>query len=68
MSACGYCGGLLILEREDPRDQPVLKCFHCARYAATRRAHEEPTRQIDGPGREQWRRSKAKSKKAKSVS
>ena len=78
MSRCGYCGGLLILESEDPRDQPVRKCFHCSRPAAPPRAHEEPTREIIGPDytvgvqweddfeqrqREQWRLAK-KAKKA----
>ena len=78
MSACVHCGGQLIVEREDPRDHLVSKCFHCSRYAAPPRAHEEPTREIIGPDytvgvqweddfeqrqREQWRLAK-KAKKA----
>jgi hypothetical protein len=42
MEPCNHCGGRVVSDQEDARDEPVLKCLACMRYAAQPRAHEEP--------------------------
>ena len=37
-----YCGGRVVPDREDARDELVLKCLACSHYADPPRAHEEP--------------------------
>jgi hypothetical protein len=72
---CNHCGGRVVSDQEDARDEPVLKCLACMRYAAPPRAHEEPPKHRAQPrlglsamdaherqkrqGREYWHRKKA---------
>ena len=39
---CTHCGGRVVSDQEDARDEPVLKCLACMRYASPPRPHEEP--------------------------
>jgi hypothetical protein len=72
---CSHCGGRVVPDHEDARDEPVMKCLACSRYATPPRPHEEPPKHKAQPrlglsavdaherqkrqGREYWQRKKA---------